>query len=118
MLNLRNLFFSLIFTLLAWLLVFIPVVGALVSMVLIILIQSYYGGFSLMDYTLERRRYSVSESIKFSKHHRSLATGLGGGFMLLALVPVVGWFAAPTYGTVAATLASLEKIEQESSETK
>lgn len=117
-LNLRNLFLSLILTLLAWLLVFIPVVGAVVSMVLIILIQSYYGGFSLMDYTLERRRYSVSESIEFSKNHRSLATGLGGGFMLLALIPIVGWFTAPTYGTVAATLAALEKMEREASGTE
>ena len=32
------------------------------------------------------------------------------GFVLLLMIPVFGWFAAPGYGTVAATLAALEKI--------
>lgn len=109
--NMRNLALTILFMLLAWLFVFIPLVGPLISMVCMIAIQSYYGGYSLVDYTLERKQYSVKDSIQFAKGHRALVTGVGAAFMLLALVPVVGWFSAPTYGTVAATLASLEKME-------
>jgi len=110
--NLRNVFRVLSMSFLAWLMAFIPVAGPPVSITLIFLIQSFYDGFGLTDYTLERKRYSVRESIVFVRRNRSRITGVGSGFMLLLLVPVAGWFTAPTYGTVAATIAALEKISE------
>lgn len=108
--NLRNLGWMLLLTGMAWLLSIIPLVGALISPFLIILIQSYYSGFGLVDYTLERKRYSVSESIAFVHQNKGRVTGVGLGFVLLLLVPLIGWFFAPGYGSVAATLAALETI--------
>ena len=114
--NLRNLGWMLLFTLLAWLTVLIPVFGTLVSPLLILLIQSYYSGFGLVDYTLERKRFSVSQSIAFLHQNKARVTGVGMGFILMLLIPVVGWFFAPGYGTVAATLSALEKMHGQDAE--
>lgn len=112
-LSFRNLFAMLLFTFLALLVAFIPLIGTVVSPVLIILIQSYYGGVGLVDFTLERKRYTVKDSIAFSRKNRGRITGVGIGFVLILMVPVLGWFAAPGYGTVAATLSILEKMKEE-----
>lgn len=109
-LSLRNLLLMLGFTLFAWLISFIPVIGTAVSPFLILFIQSFYGGAGLADYTLERKRYSVYASVDFARSNRARITGVGLGFILLLMIPVIGWFAAPGYGTVAATLAVLEKL--------
>ncbi|QTA89839.1 EI24 domain-containing protein [Desulfonema magnum] len=110
--NLRNLFLTIILTFFAWILVFIPILGVMVSPVLMFLIQFYYNGFGLIDYTLERKRYSVRESIEFARGNRARVIGVGAGFMLMLLIPLVGWFSAPAYGTIAATLAALDKINE------
>lgn len=114
-LNLRNMLLTIIFTFFFWLLVFIPIVGAVISPILIILLQAFYDGFGLVDFTLERKRYSIRESIRFSRLNRARIIGIGLGFMLMLLIPIIGWFAAPTYGTIAATLAALEQIHSDRS---
>jgi CysZ protein len=111
-LNLRNLAFMIILSLMAWLLVLIPLLGMLISPILLALIQFYYDGFGLMDYTLERKGLSARDSIRFAKSHRAAVMGVGSGFMFLMMIPFLGWFTAPSYGTVAATLAALEMTEQ------
>ena len=108
--NCRNLVRMFFFVVLAWSLVLIPVFGSIVSGILIFLIQSFYNGFSLVDYTLERKRYPVKKRILFAKDLRPRLIGVGAGFMILLFIPLLGWFAAPSYGTVAATIAALEKI--------
>lgn len=110
--NIRNILMMLVFIFLAWLLIFIPIVGAIFSTITILLIQFFYDGSGLVDYTLERRRYSVRESIIFVRNNRARVIGVGMGFFLLLLVPVAGWFTAPAYGAVAATIAALEKINE------
>ena len=109
--TIRNLALTILFILPAWLLVFIPVIGPVISTILISCIMFYYDGFGLVYLTLERKRYSVSESIKFVKDSRPRVMGVGMGFFLMMLVPLLGWFAAPSYGAVAATIAALEKID-------
>jgi len=108
--NMRSLALMFVMTLLAWLLVLVPLIGAIVSAILILGIQAYFSGTGLIDYTLERKRFSVRESIQYAREHRSNVMGIGLGFMLLLLIPVIGWFMAPGYGTVASTLATLEKV--------
>jgi CysZ protein len=107
--NLRIMILSILFSLAAWLLALLPVVGAFVSLAVSFLIQSYYGGFALFDYTLERKRLSVKKSVAYIKQKRILVTGIGAGFFLLSLIPLIGWFLAPTYGTVAATIRIWDK---------
>ena len=102
----------LLYTFLAWTLSFLPGVGVLISPPLILFINAYYGGFGLIDFTLERKRFSIKESFKFNQTHRGMTTGVGLGFVLLLMLPVIGWMMAPGYGTVAATLAAIEKIRE------
>ncbi len=113
--NVRNLVRMVIFVLMAWILMIIPLIGSLISFVLIFLIQSFYNGFSLSDYTLERKRWPVTKRIAWSKENRSRVIGVGMGFTAILMIPVLGWFIAPTCGTVAATIAALEKIHPEDS---
>jgi len=107
--NLRIMILSILFSLLTWFLILLPAAGALLSLIVSVIIQSYYSGFALYDYTLERRRYSVKESITFIQNKRAAVTGIGFGFFIFSLIPLIGWFLAPAYGTVAATLMMLEK---------
>ncbi|WNJ20876.1 EI24 domain-containing protein [Pontibacter sp. G13] len=112
---LRNLFREMFMVLFLMLLGFmIPVVGNIASAVLIFLIQSYYTGFGNMDYTLERKRYGVKDSVKFVRAHRGLAMGNGAAFTLLLMVPILGWFLAPAWGAVSATLNLLDMEKQQS----
>lgn len=116
-LSLRNLMRMVIFILLAWLAIFIPIAGAVLAATLIFLIQAYFNGCALSDYTLERKNYSVKQRIRFIREHRARVTGLGVGFVLVLFIPVLGWFIAPAYGTVAATLSTLDLIKKKAGKT-
>jgi len=73
-------------------------------------IECYYYGFSMLDYSFERKKITAAESIYFIGNHRGLAIGNGLMFYLIQLMPIVGWVLAPTYAVVAATL-SLHEVK-------
>jgi CysZ protein len=106
----RNLILMLILTLLAWLVIFIPFLGTIASPILILIVQAYYTGIGLTDITLERKKYSIKKSLHFARDNRASMIGLGVGFIILLMIPLIGWFAAPGLGISAATIVSLEKI--------
>jgi CysZ protein len=104
LINLRNLFWQSVYMLIFLLLTFIPIIGW-ISPLLLFFVDSYYMGFSMLDYSHERRGISVSKSIYLIGRHRGLAIGNGIFFYLLHLIPIFGWIIAPTYSVVAATMA-------------
>ena len=106
--NTRSVVLTVVLIFFAWLLVFFPVIGVIISPALIFLIQFYYTGCGLIDSTLERKRYSVKQTLHFASTHKGAMMGLGAGFTLLLMIPIVGWYLAPSYGTIAGTLATLE----------
>jgi CysZ protein len=91
---------------------FLPVVGW-ISPLIAVFIESYYYGFSMLDYSLERNKISPSQSIDYISRHKGLAIGNGMMFYVMHLVPILGWVLAPAYAVVAATLSlhSLESAE-------
>lgn len=103
--SLRNVVRELFMTLILVILGLIPIFTVFVTP-LIFVVQSYYAGFSSMDYYLERRA-SLRESIAFIRRNRGLAIGNGAGFLLLLLIPVIGLFLAPVLSTVAATRSAI-----------
>ncbi len=109
-LSLRNMLWQSVYTFSILLLAFIPVVGW-VSPMLSLFTECYYYGFSMVDYSCERRRLSPAESIRFITDHKGLAIGNGLLFYLMHAVPVLGWVLAPSYAVVAATL-SVRQIEK------
>ncbi|MCB9235248.1 MAG: EI24 domain-containing protein [Bacteroidia bacterium] len=110
--NLRNLLIELPLTFLVFIMGFIPVVG-FIAPVLGMFISGYFFGFGLIDYTLERKRFSTDQTIDWVKAHRPMAAGLGFATLLIEFIPVIGWFVGPTYGTVASTLLVLKTLEEE-----
>jgi CysZ protein len=76
-----------------------------------LLIESYYLGFSMLDYSCERNKLSASQSISFISEHKGLAIGNGIVFYLMHLIVVIGWVLAPSYSVIAATI-SLYKTRQ------
>lgn len=87
---------------------FVPIVGP----VLILGISAYYYGFGYVDYVLERKRFTVKQSVRFMRKHSGLAVGLGTPAMLLMFIPILGWMIAPVYATAAATLETMDELEE------
>ena len=82
----------------------LPVIGW-PAPIISLFVECYYYGFSMLDYSMERHKRSVSESIYFIGQHKGLAIGNGMVFYLMHLLPVIGWVLAPAYAVVAATLS-------------
>ena len=103
-LALRNILWQTVYTLSILILSFIPVVGW-VTPLLALLVECYYLGFSMLDYSCERNKLSTSQSILFIGRHKGLAIGNGLVFYLMHLVPILGWLLAPSYAVIAATIS-------------
>jgi len=99
--NIRNLGREILLIFPLFFLSLIPVIGIVFS-VLIFLVQAYYAGFGNMDYTLERH-LNYRDSIQFVKKNKGIAIGNGIGFMLLLLIPIVGFVLVLPLSVVAAS---------------
>ena len=57
------------------------------------LIGLYFYGFSMLDYTIERRRLGIEESKRFIRKHAGLAFGIGLVYSALFLIHIdFAWF--------------------------
>ena len=101
---LRNCLWQSVYMISILLLSLIPIAGWLTPL-LALLVEFYYYGFSMLDYSFERKKISTSESIYFIGEHKGLAIGNGLMFYLIQVIPIIGWVLAPTYAVVAATLS-------------
>jgi CysZ protein len=109
--SLRNMLWQTVYTVSILILAFIPVIGW-VTPLLALLVECYYLGFSMLDYSCERYKLSTSQSIAFIGRHKGLAIGNGLVFYLMHFIPVLGWLFAPGYAVIAATI-SLYKAKPE-----
>jgi len=108
-LALRNLLWQTVYTVSILLLSFIPVFNFFTPL-LALLVECYYLGFSMLDYSCERNKLSTSQSIRFIGRHKGLAIGNGMVFYLMHFIPILGWLLAPSYAVIAATI-SLHKAK-------
>jgi CysZ protein len=109
-LALRNILWQTVYTISILLFSLIPVVGW-VSPLIAFMIECYYYGFSMLDYSAERHKLSPSQSIAFISNRKGLAIGNGMVFFLMHIVPFIGWILAPAYAVVAATLSLYHQNE-------
>jgi CysZ protein len=108
---------------------FIPVLGFLAP-VAIFLTESYFFGFSMMDYYHERHRLSTGASNELIKKYKWVAIANGAVFNLMVLstslvmvafpfivglvlryllvIPVIALSIAPIYSVIAATMAAIK----------
>lgn len=103
-LALRNTLWQTVYTFSLLLLALFPVVGW-ISPLIAFMVECYYYGFSMMDYSAERHKLTPSQSVAFISQRRGLAIGNGMVFYLMHLLPVLGWILAPAYAVIAATLS-------------
>ncbi len=98
-LSLRNCGWQCVYLIALILLSLVPVVGW-ITPVIALLMECYYFGFSMLDYSLARGGFQPSQSIAFSGRHKGLAIGTGILFYVMHIIIVL----APAYAIVAATL--------------
>ena len=103
-LALRNALWQTVYTISILILSFIPLFGWFTPL-FALLVECYFLGFSMLDYSCERNKLSPSQSIAFISGHKGLAIGNGVVFYLMHLVVLVGWILAPTYAVIAATIS-------------
>lgn len=108
---LRNTLWQTVYAISILILAFIPIVGWFTPLIAL-LVECYYLGFSMLDYSCERNKLSTSQSIAFIGKHKGLAIGNGIVFYLMHLVIGIGWVLAPSYAVIAATL-SLYKVKKD-----
>lgn len=116
-LALRNGLIQLGLSVVCFLIGFIPIVGAF-SPVLLFVINAYFYGFNFLDYSLERRRFTVSESSTYVWRHKLTTFSIGSPFALWMLIPFVGPMSAgfvAIFSTVAATIET-ERLAAQSTE--
>ncbi len=96
----------------------VPVIAVVVTPVVLVvtaMISSYFWGFATMDYTNERRRLTLKESVEFIREYKGIAVGNGLIFYLMISVPFIGSYLGPVFATVmctvGATLAIHEKVD-------
>ena len=78
----------------------VPVAGW-ITPVIALLMECYYFGFAMLDYSFARNNYSPSQSAAFTGRHKGLAIGNGFLFYLMHVLIVL----APAYAIIAATLS-------------
>ena len=103
-LALRNAVWQTVYTISILIVSFIPFFGWFTPL-FALLIECYYLGFSMLDYSCERNKLSASQSIVFIGKHKGLAIGNGMVFYLMHTVLIVGWILAPSYAVIAATIS-------------
>lgn len=109
-LAIRNTLWQTVYVLSLIILSLIPVAGW-ITPVIIMFVECYYYGFSMLDYSCERHKLSASKSIEYIGQHKGLAIGNGMVFYLMHLLPFVGWVLAPAYAVVAATISLYHQEE-------
>jgi CysZ protein len=109
-LALRNMCIELFYIVALFIVGFLPVVNLVIPFVLFG-ISAYFYGFSFMDYTNERRKRSVQESVHFMRRHKGAAIGNGLVFCLVLIIPYVGVFLAGFIAIVSVVAGTLTMLE-------
>lgn len=111
-LALRNTLWQTVYTISILLLSLIPLIGWITPLIAF-LVECYYYGFSMLDYSCERHQLSPAQSIAYISNRKGLAIGNGMVFYLMHLIPIAGWILAPSYAVVAATISLYHQNELE-----
>jgi CysZ protein len=104
-LALRNAGWQSLYLIFLILLSLVPIIGW-ITPVIALLMECYYFGFAMLDYSFARNNYNSAQSATFTSRHKGLA--IGNGFLFYVMHVLI--FLAPAYAIVAATL-SFNKVK-------
>lgn len=108
--SMRNMFFQMATAILLFIISFIPVIG-LASPFLLFAVSAFFYGFSYLDYSLERKKFSMQKSINFVNGNKGLTFAIGSPYLFLLLVPYAGIFLAG-FGAIVSTVAATITVEE------
>lgn len=111
--SLRNMLLEYFFTFICFVatLFFAPL--GLVTAVFLPLLSAYYVGFAMLDYSCERYRFGIGQSIRFIKSNKGYAIGIGLVYNLFMMLPffvgdLLGLMFGPALAVVGATISFIE----------
>ena len=104
-LALRNCGWQIVYLIALLLLSLIPLAGWITPLIAL-LVECYYFGSSMLDYSMARNGFTRTESILITGRHKGLAAGNGILFYLAHIVIIF----APAYAVIAATL-TIQKVK-------
>jgi len=104
----KNLLKEIVLLVLISLLSFTGVLAPFVP-IIIFLVQSYYYGFSMIDYRNELNGMNIKQSSDFVWHNKGIAIGNGVVFNLIILIPFLGVLVAPMLALVSVFLSFDDK---------
>ena len=81
--------------------------------VILFLVSAYFYGFSFIDYTNERRKLSVKQSVRYVGQRKAMSCGHGFIFALLLYIPVLGVALSAFYAIIATVAATMHVWEIE-----
>ncbi len=111
----KNFIIEILLTVVLIIVSFIPVLGWITPLCLILL-ASYFYGYSFMDYSLERRKMRLKESTVFIKNHKFVAIANGLVFTIMLTIPFCGVFLGAFFSLISVVAATLAIIKIENSE--
>lgn len=112
LLALRNMLIEFVWVIGLWSATFfIPILIPFTAVILFV-VSAYYYGFAMIDYSNERKKMSVKDSIHYIRKRKGLTLGNGVVYQLLVSVPFFGAIVAPITAVVAATLSVNETISE------
>lgn len=88
----------------------IPLAGSVLYSAISFISAMFFLGFQFFDFPLERRKMIFREKLKVMWKFKFTTVGLGAGFFLISLVPVIG-FLGLNLGAVGATLLYIDHIQ-------
>ena len=111
---LRNGLYGAGLSILVFISMLIPVIGQIIlvfSPFIFFIISSYFYGFSFIDYSNERAKRNIKQSVSFVRQHKGLALSNGIVFSIFLAIPFVGSYIAAfvsVWSVIAATIAVYE----------
>lgn len=113
----RNMFMEFLISIVIFFLPVIPIIGALTSVtvgtVFLFFVSAYFYGFSFIDYTLERRRLTVGQSVTLMRRRKGTACGHGLVFALILFIPIVGAFISAVYAIISTVASTMEFVDEQ-----
>lgn len=108
--SVRNMFIQLLLIALLFIGTFIPVVGVACP-ILMFVVDAFYVGFCMADYSLELKGMSIGESIRFGRQNRGLMAGIGFLYALVMKLPILGIYIAILIAPACVVGAAIEMFQ-------
>lgn len=106
----RNMFIETGWMLAIFIIAYIPVVGwiaGVFGVVFLFFISAYFYGFSFIDYSIERRRLNIRQSVKLVRKRKGAAIAIGLIYAFVLLIPFIGLTVSGFFAIVSVVAGSI-----------